>query len=205
MTRRVVVLGLAGLAALSVASTAAAQASAPAPSAAKKELVARALKGQQADIETVARSIVEQPAIQMMREAGMHIQRNVAPDKREATGRAVEAEVKKYAEEAYPILRDRALKIAPSTIGTVLENKMSEDELRQLVTWLESPANKKFQQLSAEWRNTFVQQLLTEAPALLQPKLVALDGRVRAVLGVPPANASASASAAAPAPRASGK
>jgi uncharacterized protein len=162
--------------------------------AAKKELVQRVLKLQQSEIEAVARNVVERPAAQMMQEAGMHIQRSIPTDKREATGRAVEAEVKKYVDEAYPIVRDRALKIAPTTIGSVLESKMSEEELKLLVAWLESPTNKKFQQLNGEMRTSFIQQLLAEAGPLVDPKLAALDGRVRVVLGVPPAGAAAAAS-----------
>ena len=177
-----------GTAALTAAPPARAQ------SAAKKELVQRVLKLQQSDIEAVARNVVERPAAQMMQEAGMHIQRAVAADKREATGRAVEAEVKKYVDEAYPIVRDRALKIAPTTIGSVLESKMSEEDLKALVAWLESPTNKKYQQLNSEMRNGFIQQLLAEAGPLVDPKLVALDGRVRVVLGVPPAGAAPAAS-----------
>ena len=179
-----------------VLGTAALTATAPAKaqSAAKKELVQRVLKLQQSDIEAVARNVVERPAAQMMQEAGMHIQRAVAADKREATGRAVEAEVKKYVDEAYPIVRDRALKIAPTTIGSVLESKMSEEDLKALVAWLESPTNKRYQQLNSEMRNGFIQQLLAEAGPLVDPKLVALDGRVRVVLGVPPAGAAPAAS-----------
>jgi hypothetical protein len=161
---------------------------------AKKELVQRVLKLQQSDIEAVARNVVERPAAQMMQEAGMHIQRAIPPDKREATGRAVEAEVKKYVDEAYPIVRDRALKVAPTTIGSVLESKMSEEELKLLVAWLESPTNKKFQQLNGEMRNNFIQQLLAEAGPLVDPKLAALDARVRVALGVPPAGAPPAAS-----------
>ena len=127
-------------------------------------------------------------AAQMMRDAGLAIQAQVPPDKREATGHAIEAEVKKYVDEAYPIVRERALKLAPSAIGPVLEAKMSEDELRQLLAWLESPTAKKYQQIGLEMRNTFTQKLLAEMPGVLDPKLVALDGRIRAILGVPPAS-----------------
>ena len=73
---------------------------------------------------------------------------------------------------------------------------MSEDELKQLLAWLQSPAAKKFQEIAAEARNDLVQQVSRDAGPLIQPKLVALDGRIRVILGVPPA-----ASAAAPAPR----
>ena len=193
MTRRVVILGFA---ALTMATMAAAQtpAATPATSAAKKELVARVLKAQQVDIEGVARSLVERPAAQMMQEAGLAIQRlNVAPDKREAMGKAIEAEARKYVEDAMPIVRERAIKIAPSTIGPVLEARMSEDELKTLLAWLDSPTYKKYTTLGGEMRNGFVQQLLKEAGPLVEPKAQALDGRIRVILGVPPAGSGASA------------
>ncbi len=198
MTRRVVILALASFAAL----TAAAQT--PAPSAAKKELVQRILRAQQSDIEGVARSLVERPAAQMMQEAGLAMQRQVAPEKREAMGKAIEAEAKKYVDEAMPIVRERAIKLAPTTIGPVLEAKMSEDELKALLAWLESPTYKKYTSLGAEMRNGFVQQLLREAGPLVEPKAQALDGRIRLILGVAPAQAPA-ASGAAPASRPAGK
>ena len=106
-------------------------------------------------------------------------------------------------------MRDRAVKLAPATIGPMMEEKFSEDELRQLVAWLESPVNKKYAQLGPEIQNTFTQKLVTESRPLVDPKLQALEVKVRASLGVPVAGpapgASAPARAAAPAKKASGK
>lgn len=166
----------------------------------RKELVQKILQAQQPEIETVARSVVERPAAQMMQEAGMAMQRQVPSEKREATGKAIEAEVKKYVDEAYPLARERALRIAPTTIGAVLEEKMSEDELRQLLAWLESPTNKKYQQLGPDMRNAFIKKLLTEAQPVVDPKLQALDGRIRGILGLPPAASGSAAGASSQAP-----
>ena len=178
-------------------------------SPAKKELVQKILQLQQPEIENVARSIVERPAAQMMQEAGLAMQRQVPPDKREAMGKAIEAEVKKYVDESYPLVRERAIRLAPSILGAALEEKFSEDELKQLLGWLESPVNKKFQQL-AMVRNTFVQKVLSESIAAVDPKVGALDARIRVILGVPPATQGPAASgspprAAPPAARASGR
>ena len=120
-----------------------------------------------------------------------------------------EADVKKYVDESYPAIRDRAVKIAPSTIGTVLEEKFTDDELKQLIAWLESPVNKKYLQLGPEMQNGFMQKLVGEARPVLDPKLQALETKVRASLGVPaePAAATVPAAptkAAAPARKASG-
>jgi len=184
----------------------------PSPSSpAKKELVQKILQMQQMEIESVARSIVERPAAQMMQEAGLAMQRQVAPDKREAMGRAIEAEVKKYVDESYPLVRERAIRLAPSTLGVALEEKFNEDELKQVLAWLESPVNKKFQQL-APARNAFVQKVLAESIAAVDPKVGALDARIRVILGVPPASQGPAASGpqarpapAGPAARASGR
>ena len=206
MTRRAALWLGGAIAAIALASGVAAQ------GAAKKELVQKILLLQQAEIESVARSIIERPAAQMMQEAGLAMQRQIPPDKRESMGRAIEAEVKKYVDESYPLVRERALRIAPATIGATLEEKLTEDELKQVVAWLESPVNKKYQQLGPDMRNAFVQKLLADARPVVDPKVQALDGRIRAILGVPPATPAAPAASAAPparpaapAARASGK
>ncbi len=198
---RLPVLVLIALAAVGFVGNAAAQST-----TGKKELVQRLLRLQQSDIEGFARSVVERPAAQMMREAGLALQQLPGTqEKREATGKAIEAEVKKYVDEAYPIVRDRAIKLAPATIGAAFEAKMSEEELKLLLAWLESPTAKKYQQVAADLRNTFTQKLLAEMPGVLDPKLQALDGRIRVILGVPPAGSPAATPAPGPAARPASK
>ncbi|MEP6740325.1 MAG: hypothetical protein ABJA61_08085 [Caldimonas sp.] len=181
MTRRATTLACIALAAFALSPTAIAQ------GATKKELIQRLLAAQQSEIESVAHSIVERPAAQMMQEAGLAMQRQVPPEKRDAMAKAIEVEVKKYVDESYPLVRERALRIAPTTIGSALEEKLSEDELKQIVTWLESAVNKKYQQLGPDIRNAFIQKLLAESVPVVDPKVQALDARIRVILGVPPA------------------
>lgn len=206
--KRTLVLALLASATLAHAQTASAPAPAPV-SAAKKELVQKVLLLQQPAIENMARNLVEQPAGQMMQAAGRALQQQVPVEKREAVGKGIEADVKKYVDESYPTIRDRAVKIAPTTIGAVLEEKFTDDELKQLIAWLESSVNKKYLQLGPEMQNGFMQKLVGEARPVLDPKLQALETKVRASLGVPaePAAATAPAApakAAAPARKASG-
>ncbi|HEX7435190.1 MAG TPA: DUF2059 domain-containing protein [Caldimonas sp.] len=178
---------------LMMAALLAGAALANAQTATKKELVQKLLVLQQPGIEQVARGLVERPALQMMQEAGLVLQRQVAPDKREAMGKQVEAEVKKYIDESVPLMRERAIKLAPTTIGPVLEEKFSEEELKQLIAWFESPFNKKYQQLGPEMQNAFIQKLIVEARPVVDPKIQALDGRLRTLFGAPPAAAASSA------------
>jgi len=125
----------------------------------------------------------------------------VPAEKREATGKAIETDIKKYVDDATPIVRDRAVKLAPSTIGATLEEKFSEDELRQLIAWLESPVNKKYAQLGPDMQSNFTQKLVADARPMIEPRLQALDAKVRASLGVPAASSAPAAPAKASAPK----
>jgi hypothetical protein len=149
---------------------------------AKKELVAKLLALQAPGIEAVARSIVERPAVQLMQAAGQALQGQVAPDKREAVGKSIEADVKKFVEESTPVVKERAVKLAPTVLAPPLEEKFSEDELKQLIAWFESPVNKKYQQIGPELQNNFAQKLIAEISPLLDPKLKALQEKVRGTL-----------------------
>jgi hypothetical protein len=163
--------------------------------ATKKELVQKLLQLQQPGLDSMARDIASRPVMQMMPAAGNVLQTQVPPDKREAVGKSIEADMKKYVDEATPVLRDRAIKLAPSTYGVALEEKFSEDELKQLIAWFDSPVNRKFQQLGPEMQSGFVQKLVAETSPLLDPKLQAMQQKVRVSLGLSPQGSPASGSA----------
>ena len=175
------------------AALANAQTSPAAPSsAAKKELIQKLMTLQQPGIEGLARNLVEQPAAAMVQAAGRALQQ-VPADKREAVGKSIEVDIKKYVDETNPIVRERAVRLAPSTIGAAMEEKFSEDELKQLVAWLESPVNKKYAQLGPDMQKSFTEKLVAESRPAVEPKLQALEAKVRASLGTPTSDSAASA------------
>ena len=178
------------------AQIALAQASAPS-SPAKKELVARVLQAQQNGIENMTRMLLQQSVAPLMQGAGQALQQ-VPADKREATVKAIDAEFKKFFDENGPLLRDRAIKLAPSTVGALLEERFSEDELKQLVAWIESPVNKKYTQLGSDMQRALTEKLVGDMRQTLEPKAKALEQAVAKQLGLSPKPA-ASAPAASPA------
>ena len=180
---------------VAVAATLSTPVAAQAPQG-KKELVARVLQLQQPGIEAMARGLAEQPAMQLMQQAGQALQRLPA-ERREAVAKDIEADLRKYAEEAVPLVRDRALKAAPTTIGPMLEERLSEDELRQVIAMLESPVIKKFQGMAGDMQRVLTEKVVADSKADIEPKVRAVQATVAKRLGVPPA-ASAPAPAAAP-------
>jgi len=79
-------------------------------------------------------------------------------------------------------VRDRAIKLAPSTIGTSLEERFTEAELKALIAWLESATYKKYQQVAPEIQRGFMQKLIADARPSIEPKLKTLEESVRATL-----------------------
>jgi hypothetical protein len=189
-------------AALAVAGSAQAQTTS---SPAKKELVARVLKLQQPDIENAARALIEQPAMQLGQQAGQALQRLPA-ERREAVGQDIQADLRKFVEDTGPIIRERAVKLAPTTIGPVLDERLSEDELRQIATLLESPMLKKYQALFPEMQRALSEKLVAETRPEVETRLRALQQSLgqRLASAAPPASAAsgprpAAAKASAPA------
>ena len=151
---------------------------------AKKALVARILKVQQPGIEGMSRSMAEGPAIALLDRAGSALTARVAADKREAVGKEIQADVKKDLDEAVPLVTSRAVKLAPTTIGSLLEEKFTEDELKQVTTFLESPTFNKYQQLTGEMQKVLAEKLLADTRSLIDPKVVALEQSVSKRLGI---------------------
>jgi len=162
----------------------------------KKELVAKVLQLQQPAIELVARAMAEQPAQILMQRAGPILQQRIPPDKRQAVAQDIQADVKKYVDETVPMVRERAVALAPSTIGVLLDERFTEDELKQLIAIIESPVNRKFQQLGNEMQKNLSTKLVEETKALIEPKIRALDRSVGQRLGLPAPTVGAPAGAA---------
>ncbi len=168
-----------------IALTLLAAAGAQAQNEGKKELIQKLLQLQRPGIEAMARGLAEQPAAQVIQNSRI-ILAQVPAEKREAASRTAEAEIKKYLEESVPLVRDKAVQLAPGTIGPMLEEKFSEEELRQLITWIESPLNRKYQQLGPELQTALGKKLVVEMKPVIDPRVKALDASVGKALGVVP-------------------
>jgi hypothetical protein len=171
--------------ALAGALVALALAAAPVQAQSKKELVNRLLLLQQPGVEAMAKSMAEQPAIQLTMSARQAFV-NLPQEKRDGVAKAIDADLKKYTDEAIPLLRDRAIKLAPSTIGAELENNFNEAELKQLIDWFESPVNKRFQQMAPAMQRVLGEKLVAETRGQIEPKLKVLEQSMAKHLGLPP-------------------
>ncbi len=151
---------------------------------AKKALIVRILKAQQPAIEAMGRAMAERPALTLLERAGAALQERVTADKRDAVGKEIQGDVKKYIDEAVPLVTSQAVRLAPSAIGPLLEEKFTEDELKQIAIFLESPAITKYQQMGGDMQKLLMEKVLADTRKLVEPKVLALDQAVSKRLGM---------------------
>jgi len=176
-------------------------ASAPvaAPSAAKQALINELLALQKPGIEAMARSLVQQPLPRLVQGASQALQ-NVPADKRDAVKASIEAEIKQFVQTNGDMLAAQADKDQAGAIGPLLNERLSEDDLRQIVAFLKSPASKKFAEIGGDMQKAMVQKLMADNGPTLDSRFKTLELDVVKQLGIkPPAAAPASAPAKAPA------
>jgi uncharacterized protein len=178
---------------LLAAASAQAQTPAAPSSPAKKELVARILKLQQTGIEAMARSLVEQPAAELMGSAADVLPSRVPKDKQDAVAKEIQADVQKYVDDAAPLVQERAVKLAPGTIGALLEQRFTEEELKQIVGIIESPVYMNFQKMGDEMQQQLIEKLVADTKPAIEPKVRALQQTIAKRLGAPSPAAGAAA------------
>ena len=180
--------------ALAIAVGGAGSAQAQAPAQTKKELIVKLLQLQQAGIDNIGRALAGQTSQRVLQSAGQAMPR-IAADKREAVGKEVQADVKKFYDDIEPILRKRATELAPATLTPIYEEKFSEEELKTVIAWLESPVSKKFQQIDSEIASTLAQKVVADTRGSVEPRLKTLEASLAKRLGVPTPNGAASGAA----------
>ncbi len=160
----------------------------------KQELVQKVLAAQQPAIEGIARSLAANTSQQILETAGAAMGR-VPKDKQESVGKTIQDDVKKFYDDIAPVLTISAARIAPASVGTMLDQKFNEEELKQIAVWLESPTAKKYQQLSGEMQDALTQKLVADTRPAVEAKLKVLEDSIRGHLEASGAGAAPSKAA----------
>ena len=151
------IVPIAAVLTLGVASAVHAQASAPrtaAPAAAalpapdpeKQKLIDRILA--RVHPENGIIQALQRPAVEAMQKSMIAMQTAHVPKERmDKTMKDIGLDVQKYIDTATPIVTASARKYTNQTVGPMLAQNLSADELRQLAAYFESPAREKFDKL----------------------------------------------------------
>ena len=145
-------LHLAVAAALSVAcaahaqTKAAAPANLPAPDAEKQKAIDRILANVHPENGVI--QALQRPAVEAMQKSMIAMQTQHVPKERmDKAMKDIAADVQHYVEISTPVVTASAKKLTNQTVGPLLAQNFSADELRQLAAIFESPVKAKFDKL----------------------------------------------------------
>jgi hypothetical protein len=148
---------------------------APLP-AAKQELVNRVL--QLWHPETIGESMLQAPVGDAVQQARAVLQGRVSPEKRDAALKEIVSDARQFMEENKPLAQASAQKLVGTTVAPLLAERFSEEELRQIITILESPVKKKFEAMVPELQKKLGEGVAADTRAVMDPKLQELQQRI---------------------------
>lgn len=146
-----------------------------------KELAQRAYGLHQNAVDNIAKVTAAQTMQQLMQGMGAALGK-VPQDKREALSKELEPELKKFHQDLESTLRERNQKLAPAVLLPMFDEKYTDEELKQIIAWMESPVSRKYQVTGNEMITALQQKLVAETKATVEPKIRALQEKVQAKL-----------------------
>lgn len=156
MKKLITTLALAGL-----ACTTAFHAQAADP---KTEMAEKVVQLQQGpELDQLVFQIAASTTRELIANWSPKLQANVPKAKQQKASEALEAELKKYVDDASKLIGKQVSKVNNDVLVPAYAERFTQEELQQIATFFESPTFKKLQAASPELRNMFVQKLFDAA------------------------------------------
>ena len=156
---------------------------------AKQELASKIAALQQGpEMDRMLQQIAASASQPLVANWGPRLQ-NLPEAKQKQVSDSMNAELQKFDKDALKILSSKVNKVSSDHLVAAYMEKFSEDELKQLAGMLEAPVFKKYQSVSPELGNTFVQKLIDASRPEIETRAKAFDAAATKIVGAAPAPA----------------
>ncbi|MBW8756703.1 MAG: hypothetical protein JF586_03740 [Burkholderiales bacterium] len=172
-------LAVAGIAHAQTKATApaAAPANLPAPDAEKQKAIDRILANVHPENGVI--QALQRPAIEAMQKSMIAMQtQHVPKDRMDKAMKEIAGDVQHYVEISTPLVTASARKITNQTVGPILAQNFSADELRQLAAIFESPVKAKFDKLIPQLEVAVGDKVTTDVGPAINKNIQALTESV---------------------------
>lgn len=178
MKKLITTLALAGLA---FTATLHAQTTEP-----KTELAAKVVKLQQGpELNRLIAQLADGATQELIAKWGPRLEANVAKANQKKASEALNAELKKYADDANQLIGKQVSKVSTDVLVPAYAERFTLEELQQIAAFFESPAIKKYQASSPELGNMFVQKLIEASRADVLSRAKQFDDAALKIVGAP--------------------
>ena len=129
-------------------------------------------------VEAVGVTMLREPVDNALRQARAALQARTTPEKRDEALKDIEGYAKELLEKLMPQVVGKAKELTKTTVVPILSEKMTEEELRQMIASLESPAKTKFEALIPEMQRALGKKLGEEQGKEIKPQMEELQQRI---------------------------
>ena len=110
---------------------------------------------------------------------------SVPPARQKDVRDKLDVELKKFADNTHKAIEAQVNKAAESALVPLFMDKLSEDEMKTVIAYMESSAALKFQSLSADAGNAWAQKVIEATRATVEANVKSFDAAATKIVGVP--------------------
>jgi uncharacterized protein len=129
-------------------------------------------------MENVGLGMLQKPVMEAVRQARAVIEGRVPAEKQKAAMEDVANEANHFLEAESPLVKASTRSVVDNSVVPLLAQRFSEDELKQLITILESPVKAKFEAMAPEIEKTLGEGVAKANQAQINPKLTELQNKI---------------------------
>ena len=124
---------------------------------------------------------------------------SVPPARQKDVRDKLDVELKKFADSTHKAIEAQVGKAAEAALVPLFMDKLSEDEMKTVIAYMESPAAIKFQSMSGDAGNAWAQKVIDATRPTVEAGIKSFDATASKIVGVPAAGGNANGSGKAPA------
>ena len=154
----------------------------------KTELAKKVVALQQGpELDRLVNQLAGSTAQDLIVKWGPQLEANVPKAKQQKASEDLNAELKKYADDAGKLIGKQVSKVSTESLVPAYAERFTLEELQQIAAFFESPAIKKYQAAAPELGNVFVQKLVEASRTDVVARIKQFDEAAVKIVGTSPA------------------
>jgi hypothetical protein len=154
----------------------------------KTELAKKVVALQQGpELDRLVGQLAGSTAQELIMKWGPQLEANVPKAKQKKASEDLNAELKKYADDASQLIGKQVGKVSTESLVPAYAERFTLEELQQIAAFFESPAIKKYQATAPELGNVFVQKLVEASRTDVVARIKQFDEAAVKIVGTAPA------------------
>jgi hypothetical protein len=159
-----------------------------AQSDAKRALAVKLAQIQQkTDGDAIAAQLVNSAVQPLLAGWSQRLDETVPPARQKEVRDKLDVELKKFADVTQKAIEAQIAKSAESALTPIFMEKLTEEEMQTIITYLESPVSAKFQSLGPSATNAWAQSIIDATKATVENGAKTFDDAANRIAGAPAA------------------